>query len=106
MWAVYLKRPLSEVNLIVTYQLDSTHPTLLRSSGQLTYNTIIFGQKEQQGSSQEPFFYKLQDNEKMFICFINILILHTEIKERLKCVDGLQQTWRGGVSGSAVINNV
>ena len=54
----------------------------------------------------EPFFYKIKDNEKMFICLINILILHTEIKEKLKCVDGLQQTWREGESRSAVIDNV
>ena len=38
------------------------------------------------------------DNDGMFICVIRCI--HREIKERLKCVDGLQQTLRGGGSQS------
>ena len=38
----------------------------------------------------------ITSTKMMFICVIRIL--HREIKERLKCVDGLQKYWREGRS--------
>ena len=44
---------------------------------------------------------KIINNDERFIC--GIRILHRHKKDKLKCVHGLQQTWRGG--GSQSYNN-